>query len=76
MSNNNFSSLLDKHFKMNQDYLIDLTQDILEQESVSNFLFGLCVIILYLFFLPFNIVIVIRNSNLFQTTTKLSRKRK
>lgn len=33
MNNNNFPSLLDRHFKMNQDYQADLVQDLLEQEA-------------------------------------------
>lgn len=32
-SANNFSSLLDRHFKMNQDYAVDLVQDLFDQEK-------------------------------------------
>ena len=35
MNNPNFSSILDRHFKMTEDYLVDLVYDLFEEEKVN-----------------------------------------
>lgn len=36
-SKDSFSTLLDRHFKMNQDYTVDLVQDLFDQEQVTKY---------------------------------------
>lgn len=41
-NSNSISALLDRHFKMNQDYSIDLVKDLFDQEKVTEYsIFGL-----------------------------------
>ncbi len=36
MAQNIFSDILERHFKMNQDYVLDLVHDLLDSEKVQN----------------------------------------